>query len=366
MSRIPVEQLDADTAATEHADLAAEMREHERRYYEEDAPTISDAEFDEIVARLQALEARFPDLKADSPTQGVGGQAAPKFEKVAHARPMLSLEKVFSEEDVRAFVTSVRRFLALAEGEPVALYAEPKIDGLSLALRYEKGELIQGATRGDGRVGENVTANVRTIACIPQRIPGAPDVLEVRGEVYMGRADFLALNARQQAAGEKTFANPRNAAAGSLRQLDPAITAARPLRFFLHGWGEVSTSLPPTQEETMQWLGSLGLPLNPRAALAPDLEAVMRIFAGLEAERATIDYDIDGVVYKVDRLDWQARLGMVSRAPRWAVAHKFPAEQAQTLLEGIDIQVGRTGALTRVARLVPVTVGGVVVSNATL
>ena len=366
MSRIPVEQLDADTAATEHADLAAEMREHERRYYEEDAPTISDAEFDEIVARLQVLEARFPDLKADSPTQGVGGQAASKFEKVAHARPMLSLEKVFSEEDVRAFVTSVRRFLALAEGEPVALYAEPKIDGLSLALRYEKGELIQGATRGDGRVGENVTANVRTIACIPQRIPGAPDVLEVRGEVYMGRADFLALNARQQAAGEKTFANPRNAAAGSLRQLDPAITAARPLRFFLHGWGEVSTSLPRTQEETMQWLGSLGLPLNPRAALAPDLEAVMRIFAGLEAERATIDYDIDGVVYKVDRLDWQARLGMVSRAPRWAVAHKFPAEQAQTLLEGIDIQVGRTGALTPVARLVPVTVGGVVVSNATL
>ena len=364
---IKVEDLDLAAAAVEHEELAAAVLEHERRYYEDDAPVVSDAEFDALVARLQAIEARFPDLKADSPTQAVGGKASSKFDKVAHARPMLSLEKVFTEDDVRAFVTSVRRFLNLGEDTPVALYAEPKIDGLSLALRYEGGDLVQAATRGDGRVGENVTANVRTIACIPQRLTGAPDVLEVRGEVYMGRADFLALNERQVAAGEKSFANPRNAAAGSLRQLDPSITAARPLRFFLHGWGEISGNLPPTQEATMRWLGDdLGLPLNPLAALAPDLDAVMRIFGSLEAQRALIDYDIDGVVYKVDRLDWQARLGMVSRAPRWAVAHKFPAEQAQTILEGIDIQVGRTGALTPVARLVPVTVGGVVVANATL
>lgn len=361
-----VAALDLIEAEAEHARLAEAVRENERRYYEEDAPTISDADFDALVARLQAIEARFPALKAESPTAAVGGQAAAKFDKVAHSRPMLSLEKAFSEEDVADFLTGVRRFLGLDEGAEVALYAEPKIDGLSLALRYERGVLVQGATRGDGRVGENVTANVRTIAAIPERLPGAPEVLEVRGEVYMGKADFLALNQRQQAAGEKIFANPRNAAAGSLRQLDPAITAARPLRFFLHGWGEVSAALPPTQEEAMQWLGSFGLPLNPRAARAGDLAAVMAIFRGLEAERAAIDYDIDGVVYKIDRLDWQDRLGMVSRAPRWAVAHKFPAEQAQTRVEGIDIQVGRTGSLTPVARLVPVNVGGVVVANATL
>ncbi|PWR24734.1 NAD-dependent DNA ligase LigA [Zavarzinia aquatilis] len=354
-----------DDIRAEHARIAAEVREHDRRYYEDDAPTVSDAEYDGLVARLLEIEADYPDLKAGSPTETVAGQAAAKFDKVAHARPMLSLEKVFTEEDVRAFVTGVRRFLALGE-EEVALYAEPKIDGLSLSLRYEKGQLVLGATRGDGRVGENVTSNVRTIAGIPQALRGAPDILEVRGEVYMGRADFLRLNARQEAAGEKVFANPRNAAAGSLRQLDPAITAARPLRFFLHGWGEVSAPLPPTQEQAMQWLGGFGLPLNPRARLAPDIGAVMATFRELEAERASIDYDIDGVVYKVDRLDWQDRLGMVSRAPRWAVAHKFPAEQARTTVEGIDIQVGRTGSLTPVARLVPVTVGGVVVANATL
>lgn len=361
-----VAALDLIEAEAEHARLAEAVRENESRYYEEDAPVISDAAFDALVARLQAIEARFPALKAESPTAAVGGQAVAKFDKVTHSRPMLSLEKAFSEEDVVDFLTGVRRFLGLDEAAEVALYAEPKIDGLSLALRYERGVLVQGATRGDGRVGENVTANVRTIASIPEHLAGAPEILEVRGEVYMGKADFLALNQRQQAAGEKIFANPRNAAAGSLRQLDPAITAARPLRFFLHGWGEVSAPLPPTQEEAMQWLGSLGLPLNPRAVRAGDLAAVMAVFRELEADRAAIDYDIDGVVYKIDRLDWQERLGMVSRAPRWAVAHKFPAEQAQTRVEGIDIQVGRTGSLTPVARLVPVNVGGVVVANATL
>jgi len=367
MTTTPVEALDLPEATLEHARLAAEIVEHDRRYYEEDAPTVSDAEYDALLARIQAIEARFPALKEGSPTAAVAGQAAARFEKVVHSRPMLSLEKVFTPDDVRAFVTSVRRFLNLPEAEPVALYAEPKIDGLSLALRYEKGRLVLGATRGDGRVGENVTANVRTIAAIPERLTGrAPDVLEVRGEVYMTRADFLALNERQAAAGEKIFANPRNSAAGSLRQLDAAITAARPLRFFLHGWGEVTGGIPATQGEAMAWLGAFGLPLNPRAGLARDLDEVLAIFAGLEAERAQIPYDIDGVVYKIDRLDWQDRLGMVSRAPRWAVAHKFAAEQATTLLAGIDIQVGRTGSLTPVARLQPVTVGGVVVTNATL
>ncbi|MFA5121692.1 NAD-dependent DNA ligase LigA [Zavarzinia sp.] len=355
-----------EAAAAEHARIAAEVREHDRRYYEEDAPTVTDAEYDALIARLLELEEAYPALKAGSPTAMVAGQAVAKFDKVLHSKPMLSLEKVFTEEDVRAFVTGIRNFLRLDAEEEVALYAEPKIDGLSLSLRYERGVLVQGATRGDGREGENVTPNVRTIAAIPERLKGAPDVLEVRGEVYMGKADFLALNARQAEAGEKIFANPRNAAAGSLRQLDPAITAARPLRFFLHGWGEVSGPMPPTQAECMAWLGAFGLPLNPRSCLTRDIDGVMAVFRRLEAERAAIDYDIDGVVYKVDRLDWQDRLGMVSRAPRWAVAHKFPAEQAQTLLEGIDIQVGRTGALTPVARLIPVSVGGVVVSNATL
>ncbi|WP_456306438.1 NAD-dependent DNA ligase LigA [Oleomonas cavernae] len=364
---MPVEALDLPAATQEHARLAAEIVEHDRRYYEEDAPTVSDADYDALLARIQAIEARFPALKEGSPTATVAGQAAAKFEKVVHSRPMLSLEKVFTPDDVGAFVTSVRRFLNLPEGEQVALYAEPKIDGLSLALRYEKGRLVLGATRGDGRVGENVTANVRTIAQIPERLTGkAPDVLEVRGEVYMTRTDFLALNERQVAAGEKIFANPRNSAAGSLRQLDAAITAARPLRFFLHGWGEVTGSMPTTQGEAMAWLGAFGLPLNPRACLARDLDETLAVFAGLEAERAQIPYDIDGVVYKIDRLDWQDRLGLVSRAPRWAVAHKFAAEQATTLLQGIDIQVGRTGSLTPVARLQAVTVGGVVVTNATL
>lgn len=367
MSTIPVDDLDLAQATGEHARLTAEVIEHNRLYYEEDAPAVDDAVYDALMARIEAIEARFPALKQDSPTTRVAGQAAAKFEKVAHARPMLSLEKVFTPDDVRAFVTSVRRFLSLDAGEAVELYAEPKIDGLSLSLRYEHGRLVQGATRGDGSVGENVTANVRTIAQIPERLKGpAPAVLEVRGEVYMTRADFLALNERQAAAGEKIFANPRNGAAGSLRQLDAAITASRPLRFFVHGWGEVTGSIPPRQSEVMEWLGAFGLPVNSRDRLCRDVDETLATFAALEVERAAIPYDIDGVVYKIDRLDWQDRLGMVSRAPRWAVAHKFPAEQATTVLQGIDIQVGRTGSLTPVARLVPVTVGGVVVTNATL
>ncbi len=354
-------------AAAEHARLIAAIRAHDRRYYEDDAPSVSDAEYDALVARAEALEKLFPALRDGSPTQAVGGAPAGRFAKVRHSRPLLSLEKAFTPEDVRGFVAEVKRFLRLAEDEPVAFYVEPKIDGLSLALRYQEGRLVLGATRGDGTVGETVTANVATIADIPQHLGGdVPAVLEVRGEVYMTKADFLALNRRQAEAGIAPFANPRNAAAGSLRQLDPAVTAARPLRFFVHGWGEVSTALPPTQGETMAWLGGLGLPLNPLSRCAADVDAVLALFAALETGRADLAYDIDGVVYKIDRLDWQERLGLRHKAPRWAIAHKFAAERAITRLEAIDIQVGRTGALTPVARLEPVGVGGVVVANATL
>ncbi|WP_333822660.1 NAD-dependent DNA ligase LigA [Pinisolibacter sp.] len=360
--------LSSSQAAAEIARLTDEIREHDRRYYQDDAPTVSDAEYDRLRRRLLALEARFPELRApDSPSLKVGAGPSEKFEKVAHRVPMLSLDNAFSDADVADFVGRVHRFLA-THGQEVIFTAEPKIDGLSLSLRYESGRLVSAATRGDGAEGENVTANVKTVADIPRVLPdGVPAVLEVRGEVYMGHADFAALNARQEAAGEKPFANPRNAAAGSLRQLDPRITASRPLKFFAYAWGEVSEDWDAaTQMERVGAFGAWGFPVNPRMERCASVEAMLDVYRRLEADRASLGYDIDGIVYKVDRLDLQQRLGFVSRSPRWAIAHKFPAERATTVLEGIDIQVGRTGAHTPVARLAPVTVGGVVVSNATL
>ena len=365
---LPPDTLSPSDAAAEIARLTAEIREHDRRYYQDDAPSVSDAEYDRLRRRLLALEARFPELRApDSPSLKVGAGPSEKFEKVTHRVPMLSLDNAFSDEDVADFVGRVHRFLA-THGQEVVFTAEPKIDGLSLSLRYEAGRLVSAATRGDGAEGENVTANVKTVADIPRVLPdGVPAVLEVRGEVYMGHTDFAALNARQEAAGDKTFANPRNAAAGSLRQLDPRITASRPLRFFAYAWGEVSEDWDAaTQMERVAAFGAWGFPVNPRMERCASVEAMLDVYRRLEADRASLGYDIDGVVYKVDRLDLQQRLGFVSRSPRWAIAHKFPAERATTVLEGIDIQVGRTGAHTPVARLAPVTVGGVVVSNATL
>jgi DNA ligase (NAD+) len=353
-------------AAARLAVLAAEIARHDRLYHGEDAPEISDAEYDALVRENAALEARFPALvRADSPSRKVGAAPAAHLAKVPHARAMLSLDNAFSEAEVLEFVLRVRRFLNLGEGERVALTAEPKIDGLSCSLRYEKGRLALAATRGDGMVGEDVTANVRTIADIPGRLgAGAPDVFEVRGEVYMAKADFAALNARL--AGERVFANPRNAAAGSLRQKDPAVTAARPLRFLAHGWGEASEVPGTTQFDVMRAIAGWGIPVAALLVRAEVVEAALAHYRRIEAKRADLPFDIDGVVYKVDRLDWQARLGQVAKAPRWAIAHKFPAERAQTTLTAIDIQVGRTGKLTPVARLEPVTVGGVVVTNATL
>ena len=365
---LPPDALSSPDAAAEIARLADEIRDHDRRYYQDDAPTVSDAEYDRLRRRLLALEARFPELRApDSPSLMVGAGPSEKFDKVTHRVPMLSLDNAFTDEDVVDFVGRVHRFLA-THGETVGFTAEPKIDGLSLSLRYESGRLVSAATRGDGAEGENVTANVRTVADIPRVLPdGAPEVLEVRGEVYMAHADFAALNARQEAAGDKTFANPRNAAAGSLRQLDPRITASRPLKFFAYAWGQVSDDwLPTTQWDRVQAFRALGFPVNDLMVRCADAEALLAHYRHIEALRASLGYDIDGVVYKVDRLDLQERLGFVSRSPRWAIAHKFPAERATTVLEGIDIQVGRTGAHTPVARLAPVTVGGVVVSNATL
>ena len=314
-----------------------------------------------------ALEAEYPHLvRADSPSRVVGAAPTSSLAKVPHAKPMLSLENAFSDAEVAEFVGRVRRFLALGIDEPVAITAEPKIDGLSCSLRYEEGALVLAATRGDGSVGEDVTANVRTIADIPQRIAGAPAVLEVRGEIYMSKADFAALNARQEAAGGKIFANPRNAAAGSLRQKDPAITAARPLRFLAHGWGEVSAPLGILQLMAMRAIERMGFPVSDLLRRCETLDEALAHYAAIERVRADLPFDIDGVVYKVGRLDWQERLGQVGRAPRWALAHKFPAEQAETVLEAIDIQVGRTGKLTPVGRLKPVGVGGVIVANVTL
>jgi DNA ligase (NAD+) len=363
-----VDDLDMMEAGTEHAALAAEIAGHDARYYQDDAPSISDADYDALRRRYQAIEARFPALaSAESLSRKVGAAPAAKFSSVRHAVPMLSLENVFDEEETAAFVARVERFLNAAPGS-VAFTAEPKIDGLSCSLRYEGGRLVVAATRGDGAEGEDVTANVRTIASIPHVLRGddVPRTCEIRGEIYLGHEDFAALNAQQQQAGEKVFANPRNAAAGSLRQLDPAVTASRPLRFFAYAWGEMSTRPADTQAGMVARFAAWGLPTNVLTRRCAGLAGMLAHYRDIEARRATLGYDIDGVVYKVDDLSLQDRLGLKDRAPRWAVAHKFPAQQATTLLRDIEIQVGRTGALTPVAKLAPVTVGGVVVSNATL
>ena len=367
-SDLPVDDLTEEAARAELARLATEIARANRAYHAEDAPEISDAAYDALRRRNAAIEARFPELvRADSPSAQVGAAPAEGFAKVRHEVPMLSLENAFSDDDVEDFVRSVRKYLGLAEDAALAFTAEPKIDGLSLALRYEGGRLVRAATRGDGTEGENVTANARTIADIPARLAGeAPDVLEVRGEVYMSDADFAALNARQAEAGAKTFANPRNAAAGSLRQLDPSVTAARPLRFFAYAWGAHSEPVSDTQMGALSRFEAMGLPVNPLTRLCDGAAEMLAHYRTIETQRATLPYDIDGVVYKVNDLALQRRLGYRSTTPRWAIAHKFPAELAWTRLEAIDIQVGRTGALSPVARLTPVTVGGVVVSNATL
>jgi DNA ligase (NAD+) len=368
-SKTAVDALTEPSAKAELKRLAAEIGEHDKRYFQEDAPTVSDAAYDALRRRNAAIEARFPQLvRADSPSSRVGAAPAAKFAKVRHAVPMLSLGNAFSAEDVADFVNRVRKFLRLDPQEPVDFTAEPKIDGLSCSLRYEGGQLVNAATRGDGLVGEEVTANVRTVSDIPDRLRGKsiPEVCEVRGEVYMSHADFAALNARQEKEGRQIFANPRNAAAGSLRQLDPSITAARPLRFFAYAYGEMSRIPAETQSGVLHWLAGCGFTISPLTRICRSVEELLAFHQEIELERATLGYDIDGVVYKVDRLDLQQRLGFVSRNPRWAIAHKFPAEKATTIVKAIDIQVGRTGALTPVAKLEPVTVGGVVVSNATL
>ncbi|TNE58556.1 MAG: NAD-dependent DNA ligase LigA [Alphaproteobacteria bacterium] len=366
---IEVAFLSKTAAKKEMMDLAAELAAHDKRYHQEDAPVISDAEYDALRQRYLALEERFPEFAVKGgPGDKVGAAPLEKFGKVKHAKSMLSLDNAFDDGDVEDFAERVRRFLSLSDKDELAFTAEPKIDGLSASLRYEKGELITGATRGDGQVGEDVTQNLKTIGDIPHRLKGKniPDVFEVRGEVYMAHEDFFALNARQEKEGKPVFANPRNAAAGSLRQLDSSITASRPLRFFAYAWGEVSGLPAETQFGVIEVFKEMGFQINPLMQRVTTVEEMIKVYGKIGDMRATLSYDIDGVVYKVDRLDYQERLGFVSRSPRWAIAHKFPPEQAMTVLEDIDIQVGRTGALTPVAKLRPVTVGGVVVSNATL
>ena len=364
----PVEALDEAAAAAELTQLADEIAGHDLRYYQDDAPTVSDAEYDALKQRNAAIEARFPHLvRENSPSLRVGATRSEAFAPVVHGVPMLSLDNAFSNDDAIEFDARIRRFLRLGD-ELVGYTAEPKIDGLSASLRYERGVLVQGATRGDGRVGEDVTANLKTIADIPHRLKGSgwPDVIEVRGEVYFEHADFAALNAAMEAAGQKTYVNPRNTASGSLRQLDPAITAQRRLRFFAYAWGLLSAPFAETQWGALEAFKSWGFVVTPQAKRVENAAGLIEAYAEMERIRPHLDFDIDGVVYKVDRLDWQQRLGFVSRSPRWAVARKFPAEQARTVLNAIDLQVGRTGAVTPVARLTPVTVGGVVVVNATL
>jgi len=366
---IPVAELTKAQAKVELKRLALEIESHDKHYYQEDAPKISDADYDALRKRANAIEARFPELvTSESPSQKIGAQPSGRFAKVQHAVPMLSLGNAFSDEDVADFVDRIRRFLKLDADEIPAIVAEPKIDGLSLSLRYENGELVRAATRGDGTTGEDVTGNARTIKDIPNTLKGRkiPAACEVRGEIYMLKQDFLILNKKQAEADDTVFANPRNSAAGSLRQKDVSITASRPLKFFAYAWGEMSELPADTQHGMLAWMDKAGFVVNPLTKLCKDIAEVLAFYRKIGEDRASLGYDIDGVVYKIDRLDWQERLGFVSRNPRWAVAHKFAAEQATTVLNGIDIQVGRTGALTPVARLAPVTVGGVVVQNATL
>jgi DNA ligase (NAD+) len=367
--KTPVDLLTAKQAKAEHARLQAEIAAHDKRYYQQDRPSVSDAEYDALRARYNAIEARFPDLRTlESLSLKVGAAPSGRFRKVRHALPMLSLDNAFAEKDVVDFVGRIRRFLKLSDDEPVAFSAEPKIDGLSMSLRYENGELVTAATRGDGNEGEDVTANIRTLKDVPQKLKGrhVPKICEVRGEVYMTKQAFLALNERQKAAGDTIFANPRNSAAGSLRQKDAAITASRPLGFFAYAWGEMSELPADTQSGMIQWFETCGFKTNPLTRLCRSTDELIAFHRKIEETRARLDYDIDGVVYKVDRLDWQERLGFVSRSPRWAIAHKFPAERAMTVLRGVLITVGRTGVLTPTAQLEPVGVGGVVVSMATL
>jgi DNA ligase (NAD+) len=363
-----VDDLAEKDAAQELVRLAAEMAEHDKRYHHDDAPIISDAEYDALKSRNSAIEALFPDLvREDSPSNKVGAAPSAGYTKVKHSVPMLSLGNVFSGDEVQDFFSRIRRFLSLEETETIEVLAEPKIDGLSFSARYEHGRLVAGATRGDGQEGEDITANLKTIRDLPDMLMGdAPKVVEIRGEVFITKDNFLALNAAQEKNDAKVFANPRNAAAGSLRQLDPEVTRSRPLTLFAYAWGEADPVDWESQEDFFARLKSWGLPTNPLTRVCKSAEDVFSAYSAIEEQRASLPYDIDGVVYKVNRLDWQQRLGFISRAPRWATAHKFPAEQAETLLEKIDIQVGRTGSLTPVARLTPVTVGGVVVSNATL
>src|SRR3984957_15826840 len=353
-TKLAVDDLTEKQAKAAHARLAVEIAAHDRSYYQNDAPTVSDAEYDELRKRYGAIEARFPELRTlESLTQRVGAAPSARFAKVRHAVPMLSLDNAFAEQDVVDFVGRIRRFLRLPDDEEIAFSAEPKIDGLSMSLRYEDGALVSGATRGEGAVGEDVTANVKTLADIPKRLKGrgVPKVSEVRGEVYMTKAAFLELNRKQAEAGKQLYVNPRNTAARSLRQLDPTITASRPLGFFAYAWGEMSDMPADTQSGMIKWFETCGFKTNPLTKMCRSLEALLKFHREIEARRASLDYDIDGVVYKVDRLDWQERRRPASRAPRSAIAHKFPAEKATTVIKDIEIQVGRTGALTPVAKL---------------
>jgi DNA ligase (NAD+) len=364
-----VARLTKAQAKVEWKRLALELEGHDKRYYQDDAPSVSDAEYDALRQRFNAIEKRFPEfVTSDSPSQKVGAAPSGKFKKVRHAVPMLSLDNAFTEQDLLDFVGRIQRFLKLGDDDSIDFSAEPKIDGLSMSLRYEGGELVTAATRGDGAVGEDVTANIRTLEDVPQKLKGrkVPEICEIRGEVYMTKHAFLALNERQKAAGDTIFANPRNSAAGSLRQKDPSITASRPLGFFAYAWGEMSAMPEATQSGMIGWFERCGFKTNPLTKLCHSVEQLIAFYRKIEEQRARLDYDIDGVVYKIDRLDWQERLGFVSRTPRWAIAHKFPAERAMTVLRDIEIQVGRTGSFTPVGKLEPVGVGGVIVQNVTL
>jgi DNA ligase (NAD+) len=368
-SKLAIDEMTSRQAQREHARLEAEIKAHDEAYYQKDAPTVSDAEYDALRRRYEAIEARFPELRTlESLSRKVGAAPARGFAKVRHSVPMLSLNNAFNEGDVMDFVGRIRRFLNLREDEALAFTAEPKIDGLSMSLRYENGALVCAATRGDGAEGEDVTTNIKTLKEVPHQLKGRdiPAVCEVRGEVYMTKPDFLALNKRQAEAGGQVFANPRNSAAGSLRQKDPSITASRALHFFAYSWGEISGRPYDTQSAMLEWFAKIGFRTNPLWRVCRSIEEMFAYHREIESDRAKLDYDIDGVVYKLDRLDWQNRLGFVGRAPRWAIAHKFPAERAMTVVRDIEIQVGRTGAFTPVAKLEPVSVGGVIVQNATL